>query len=285
MKKISFLILLISNFAFSQEGFRFENDFKPNSEYLFKMNTQGITEVDFVGDSILLANFKNRGVELPIISKNESEVTVKTTTGKMDSQNRISAVIEYGDVINIALVNGEVIEQKRPISGTIAYGKYLENNKFQVDSLINPSKTQESLEMIKNMISELQQQIEFPDRKLHVGETFKNIIPFSIPIKGMNPVQISISTDYTLKEVKNEIAKFDLILSVELKGENEQLDLMVKGEGKGISEFNINDKITSNFSSDMTMNMTIKVNDQLTSKTKSTTVTNYKTEIRKDASR
>lgn len=263
MKKIVLLIILVTNFTIGQESFRFQTGFQPNSEYLFIMKTKGETQINFFGDSLILANLKNNGIELPIISKNTSEVNVLTKTGEVDSQNAIQAIIEYQNSTNKIMIEGELTEQKNPISGTTAYGRYLENNHFEVDSINNSSISEETIQNLKQTINQVQQNINFPDRELVLGDSFTNIIPLNMPIKNMAPIEILIVTDYTLIEVKNNLAKFNLIQEMELKSSNPQLEIKLDGEGKGYSEFNIQDKTISKHHSDISMTMIMTVNEKL----------------------
>ena len=119
----------------------------------------------------------------------------------------------------------------------------------------------------------VQKQIDFPEEKIYVGDTFTNEIPMSIPMQGMNPMEIVVNTVYTLKKVENNIAYFDLTQALTLDTEQEAMKMSATGSGTGNCEYSIKDKWLVKYESDLPMNLSLEMNAMMSMKMKMDTQT------------
>ena len=120
-------------------------------------------------------------------------------------------------------------------------------------------------------LESVQQTIKFPERPMKVGDKFNSEIPMSIPMEGMNPISVKIDMEYFLTEIKDGKAFFDIKQTVGLDMSQEQLNVVASGTGTGTSEFDINESYLTKYTSELPMDMTIKVNEKMTMKMKMTT--------------
>ena len=163
------------------------------------------------------------------------------------------------------------------MSNTIIKGSYSEKNVFKVESIINDKIDEKTKEVIKYSLENVKPEIEFPSKPLKIGDSFEHNMPMKIPIDKNNAVNFIIKKTYTLKEVNNNIAIFDLneliFVDTNFKAEN----ILSYGNGTGIVEFNISDnqivKNNSEFTIHIDFTEKLNVIRNIISKSKSEVIT------------
>jgi len=248
-----------------QDKVTFKSYFRPNKEYKTTMTTSSETEVDFSGNQEKIEKIKANGTKLPMIVASSSEMTTTMTTGATTSDKSFPARMIYGKVTASKIVNGKETKEEKAMSGLIIEGFYTSENKLRIDTMISDKMDENTKRIIKSTLENVQQQIKFPDKPMQVGDSFDQILPMQIPVAGLNPVKVVITTNYKLKDISSGTARFDIVQTVTLDIENEQANVSATGEGIGISEFDIINNITTRYESDLTMIMKMTAEDLIIS--------------------
>ena len=268
MKKKIFLIgiLILSTYSFGQTTYTFEAKINPEKKYSQTMVVNSSMQVGYTTDSIPLKNKKLENESVTSVSK-------VLRTMKKDKNNHFDAIIEFGDVSSTSKIN-KVLS---PMSNTIIKGNYSEKNVFKVQSITNDKIDEKTKEVIKYSLENVKPEIEFPSKPLKIGDSFEHNMPMKIPIDKNNAVNFIIKKTYTLKEVNNNIAIFDLneliFVDTNFKVEN----ILSYGNGTGIVEFNISDnqivKNNSEFTIHIDFTEKLNVIRNIISKSKSEVIT------------
>ena len=244
-----------------KQEIKFDSKIKPNLVYNMNFLTESKTVIDFEGPKEKLEKIKASGIVLPIVSKSKSKFITKTTTGSLNENNTFKAKIEYGDIESTEKSNGEEKKSKSPVSGLIILGQYNENNSFQVDTMISQTLDENLKNTLKKSLEGIQSQIKFPENPMKVGDDFEQKIPMTIPIAGLPPVQVIITTNYKLIVIKEGKAIFAINQTVALAMESEQFDIKAYGGGAGKAEFDINQTYLTKNETNLDLNLVVNVND------------------------
>jgi hypothetical protein len=272
IKKITFILLiLISITSCAQENVVFKTKFKPNKKYKTQLKTTSHTEIEFIADKEIIDRIKSQGIELPMITESETNMSTDIITQNLDKNGEFPATMEYGKIISKTTISGKTTTEEKPYSGMKILGKYDSENKFKVDTIIGDKVSQQMRNILNTTLESVQQTIKFPEKTMKVGDKFNSEIPMTIPMEGMNPISVKINMEYLLTKIKNRKAYFDIKQTLGLDMSQEQLNIIASGTGTGISEFDIEENYLTKYKSELPMNMTIKVNEKMTMKMKMTT--------------
>lgn len=276
MKKIVFAILIGLTYvsSFGQETFQFEIKVEPNTTYTMKMvtNTDGLVDFE-VEDEAILEQMKASGVETPMKMQQESNITLVSKTGNAKGDGSIAAQLNYEKMSSKTIVNGEEMKMPNPTDGMQIIGKYNDGKIFEIDSIIGDNVTEQMRFTLTQTMETIQKQIEFPEKALKVGDTFDNEIPMSIPMQGMQPINIIINSTYLLTDVSNGKAFFDVDQAITLDTEQDQMKMSASGSGKGTCKYSIEDHYLVQYTSDLPINMTMEMNAMMTIKMQMNTKT------------
>ncbi|MBC5775081.1 hypothetical protein H8S95_13470 [Pontibacter sp. KCTC 32443] len=264
MKKFFLLLFLFvyTTIAFAQKKeVVLSNKFLPDTKYTTTVESHSLSSVNFEGPDDLISKINAKGIELPIKTESSSNMISTINTGAIRKDKSFPATINYDKATSVNISNGKTTEEESPISGLIVKGNYKADNQFVIDTLIS-EKLNESLRYtLKATLESMQNQIRFPDKPMKIGDEFTQALPMTIPIAGMSPVKITINTIYKLKDIKSQIAFFDIVQTVQLDMTVEQSNITATGSGKGISEYDIENRFTTKHESDLDMQMSMNVNN------------------------
>ena len=239
-------ILIMSTYCFGQTTYTFDAKIKPEKKYSQTMVVNSSMQIGYTTDSIPLKNKKLGNESVTSVSK-------VLTTKKKDKNNHFEAIIEFGEVSSTSNIKKVL----NPMSNTIVIGSYTEKNIFKVQSVTNDKIDEKTKELVKYSLENVKPEIEFPIKPLKIGDSFEHNMPMKIPIDKNNAVNLIIKKTYTLKEVNNNIAVFDLseliFLDTNFKAEN----ILAYGNGTGIVEFNIAENQIVKNNSEFTIHMDI----------------------------
>ena len=267
------ILVLMSVSIWSQEGFQFEIKVKPNTTYTTQVESSTDGIIDIIADDTILEQMKASGMETPMTMQQQSNITMVSQTSTKNSDGNIAAIMTYEKVKSDIVVNGKAMNQPSPLDSMQIMGKFNSENKFEVDSIVGSSLNDQLRSTIAQTMETVQKQIDFPEEKIYVGDTFTNEIPMSIPMQGMNPMEIVVNTVYTLKKVENNIAYFDLTQALTLDTEQEAMKMSATGSGTGSCEYSIKDKWLVKYESDLPMNLSLEMNAMMSMKMKMDTQT------------
>jgi hypothetical protein len=238
MKKILiFFSILITSYCYSQEIFSFHSKVHPEKTYSLQMDISSINET----------TVNNKTTK----SQSISRITRVTSTKKANKNGQFPTTMKFGEVI----VSGDGKEVLSPLSKTIISGLLSEDNKFNIDTIINPNLNEPTKIAVKSAFKDLKPDIDFPKNPLKIGDSFEHKMPMIIPVNG-EQVKILITKVFTLKSVINDTAEFTVneIISLNM----ESLNISASGKGNGIVEFNISENQIVKDKSNFTININIK---------------------------
>jgi len=265
--------------AIAQEGFKFELKIEPNKTYTTQMESQTNGTIDFKADETLLEQMKANGVETPMKMEQESTMILVSKTGEKNENGDISANMSYETIASKTVVNGEPIDKPNPLDDMQIIGHYDAQNIFKIDSVIGSNVTDQLRSTITQTMENVQKQIDFPKEELKIGDTFDNEIPMSIPMQGLNSMDIIINSTYLLTDVSKGIAYFDVDQAITLDSEQEQMKLSASGSGKGVCEFSIDDNYLIKYTSELPITMNMEMNAMLSLKMEMDTKTSMSVKI------
>lgn len=253
-------IICFNAFGQSQKEVLFKRKFLPNTEYVTTMLTSSKSEVKFDGPSEMLENLKANGVQNPILVEGSNSVISSIRTEELLSDGSFDAVMTYSKVVSKQTQNGQSTQKDSPLDGMRIEGKYHSNNMFKVDTIIGKDVNDALKNTLTSTLESVQEQIKFPDYPLKPGDTFNQTLPMTIPVAGVQNIQVVINTKYLLKEIKNDLATFDIVQNVELNMDVEGSSITASGQGTGLSQYSISKEFITKYESNLTMELTVLVN-------------------------
>uniref|UniRef100_UPI0040486F12 hypothetical protein n=1 Tax=Roseivirga sp. TaxID=1964215 RepID=UPI0040486F12 len=255
-----FSIICFNALGQSNNEILFKRKFLPNKEYVTTMLTSSKTEVKFDGTIEMLENLKSNGVQNPIIAESSNSVISSIKTKALLPDDSFEAIMTYPKVISTQTQNGQLTQKDSPLDGMRIEGKYDSKNKFKVDTIIGNNVSPTLRTTLTSTLESVQEQIKFPDYPLKSGDTFNQTLPMTIPVAGVKNVQIVIKTEYLLKEIKGDLATFDIAQNVELDMDIEGSTITASGQGTGISQYSISKEFITKYESNLTIELTVLVN-------------------------
>lgn len=270
MKKTILLILLIQTIysCKSQEEIDFKVGYLPNLDYTLTQKQISENNVKYIASDEILQNLKNNGIQNPTITKDTSFLKSISKTGSLNG-NEFPIEIELLGSTNPTLV-----------IGTKFFGKSIEE-KTKIDSISSSTMTEAKKKTLIPVMESIMNQIEYPNRKIKVGESFEQKNPMSIPIADVT-IEIEINSIYTLKKVGNGIGYFDLDQVYIIKSATKDYEMNLDGTGKGQIEYNIEKQFFTKFYLEMEMNLNTEL-EAFGIELKTKSITDQTTEIKKPA--
>lgn len=261
----SLLLLVFTSILFNACGQAneviFDTKFQPNLEYRTEMTTTSKSTVNFTGPEEQINNIKASGIELPIITEGSTSMTSTIKTYELKEDSTFSAKMTYDKVKSIQVQNGEKTEKVSPIAGMEIEGFYNSLNKFKIDTIISDKVDDATRQTLTYTLENIQNQINFPDYPLKVGDSFEQEIPMNIPVAGISNVGIVIKTTYELASITGDIATFDFKQDIQLNMDIEQSNVSATGGGTGVSHYDIAKRFITKYESDLTIEMEMQVQD------------------------
>jgi len=269
LKKLALLFLTFSLIlSCNQDKAPFALKIKPNKKYFKKISISSRSEVNFKADKETLAEIESYGYKLPILTESTLKMETKITTKKRNKNGIFIAVKEYGDVLTTSKINDQYKEERKPYSGMTILGRYNDKNDFTIDSIVGIKLTPELYYLHTVVTENTYKKIKFPSKRINVGDTIFNEEHITIPIQGMNAVYIIIKKEYVLKEINNNKAFFILKQKTRLDPTWDQENITMNGLGFGKTVYDIKENQLIDYSSELPIDLTIKINEKMTAKIK-----------------
>ena len=268
---ITFLLLTVS-FVRAQESFSFKVLVLPNTTYTSEMSIYTLTETGITTGQPLESSLKKNS----LIENTIKVISIMEAKGRKDNGN-IPIEIRYTDATSSTLLNGKEQKMDLPITSNIIQVQYTPDDRYVLDSITGEMFNPQVKQLITNMLDQTQQQVEFPEKPLKIGDSFTTEMPMNITSTGMMPINSSITTTYILKEVKEGTAVLSFDQKVSLESKQESVSWEVKGEGSGICKYDIAGQYLSYCKTELPMQTTVKMNENMSSISSTTTISEIKT--------
>jgi hypothetical protein len=252
MKKLLyFVFLFLALNSNAQQSIVYKVKYLPNHKYSSYLVTRSDFELNFNGDKQDIDVFPLKLKSANVLGE-ESHLLFVRNTGT-EKNNLIPLKITFP-------VDSwkEFTDDKKEGVGIFFNKKlYTHTSKsgiLQLDSIAgkNVKLEQMAIEWLKTIQSELQGK----ELQLKLGDTFVCKVPAKIilPI-GITSVEEKIT--YKLVSIKNDMAYFDLILSVRFYLHLQRVDMSVEGVGEGKSVYDLNNFFITNTTSNLKLDFSI----------------------------
>ena len=258
----------------AQEGFVFKILIKPNTTYISEMSTSSITETSFNSGEALSSSMNNKS-----LVENTTKMKSIMVAESQKEDGNIPISIRYEDATADMLVNGQRQSMALPITDAIIKANYTADNHIVMDTIMGQSLNPQFKQMMGTMLEQMAQQIDFPENPIKVGDAFTTEKPMTIPAPGMKPIEMKIKSTYKLNEIKDGKAFFTFQQDITLESVQEGFSMDAKGSGTGSCKYDIRGQYLSYLKSELPMQLTMNMSENMASIVNSTTITEVKMSV------
>ena len=249
-KILGLLFILIGLSCYSQDMVAFKVKYTPETNYNQTIDQASETTVKYAGSEEFLQNLKTQKIDNPTITKANSKTKSILKTGKLSDNRSFPLSIQFIETTSS--------DGKSPIpNGTIIYGTGSLDNIPTLDS-ISGKLSDDVKKVLLQTMQKTFSQMDFPEKKVRVGETFSRQTPLTLPIAGIT-LDISITTTYKLINVKSNLAMFELIQVYALKSAIKNYEVKMTGTGKGNLIYEIDNHFYKRYQIDTDMIINMKL--------------------------
>lgn len=246
-----FFILTQIAVAQSKNEFQFKIQYNPETTYNQMIDQSNHLEMKYSGDAEILQKLKDKGIQNPSITDNRSVIESVLKTGKTTNKIDFPLTIEFLKTTNsdnkIAIPNG-----------TIIYGKGTTGNMPTLDSIVSKELDEEFKKTMLQTMQATFSQINIPERNVKVGDVFDIDTPLSFPIASIQ-LDMTITTNYKLLSIKNDIAEFDINQVYTMKTNTDKFPITATGTGKGKLLYDIVHNFNLKYQIEMEMSANVKI--------------------------
>jgi len=233
------------NATAQQQEILFKQEIKPDKQYTWIVKSVSNSSLDVSGSEEEIQKMKTEGQTFPSIRESSSEDIRVLKTGSIKVDKSFPATLTYIKSTEINVENGKRTASRNPDPIISISGIYDSKNKFKVVSVIDSSNqalSKKQFYAYKTNYEKLQKKLSiFPNKPIKIGESFDHKGKARLLFPGCsNPVIMTISSNYKLKKIENNIAAFDIVKTVGLDVSSQKGNMNVIGNGIGIAEFDIN---------------------------------------------
>lgn len=229
MKKsflIAFLLLQVWAFGQTKNEVLFKIQYKPQATYSNTIQLTSQNIFTYGGSEEILADLKESGMENPMTLDQNSTIKTVFRTGKIKGGKEFPIQIEVTDVSESD--GGKSVLPK----GLVFYGNCAESGLPKLDSLSGISYDESTKKALLDVTRDLFLQIDIPEKRIKVGDTFSQSMPISIP-GGPAEAIMDVVADYKLISITNNFANFDIQITYKINsGAIDSIQAIGKGTGK-----------------------------------------------------
>jgi hypothetical protein len=255
-------VLAITPIAQAQDQVVFKILFKPNTTYSNTTLSKSDVEFNVSGNEDAVEQLKLAGT-FPMVLSMVNETEMETTTGPEGQDKNIPVKLVYKKVQNRRTINENETTVPNQLSGLIMEGYYDPDSKIHIDTMISSTLDQATKNLVRNTITSFQAQINFPETPLKKGDSFEQRVPIEMPLPGFQPIKMLIIMKYTLVDIRQNTAYFDLqqevTLDMVLDKDQVTAAVTASGSGTGVCEFDMSYSALTKYESIMAMNMEVSV--------------------------
>lgn len=262
MKKCIYLLLLFIVFkAEAQEGVVLKMKYLPGHVYDSGIMMVIDCKISVAGDSTLLNQIKSQGITFPVVLNMAISMNGLTKTGSTGKNGVFPLTMSYKmDSLKLIVSGKQIPIPATANSNIMVYGHAGLDGKLIADSLGGGKAKDTSQKKMTQMMNAFQNMVKFPDRPLHIGDTFTQDMPFNIPIAG-NGMASNSKVIYKLVSIDKGMAYFDIEQNMDMNIpiKTETMNLSGSGTGKLVYD------IKNSFPADYKVNATLKFSGKIAS--------------------
>lgn len=225
MKNIYLLIFVFIPFLIFGQSVDFKIKYTPQTKYLQKVKQSIENTLYYTASDNILEKLKNSGVQNPTVTTNVNTIESVFKSGKLQGDGSFPVSIEFLSSINSE--NKTVIP-----NGTLIYGKGTISKMPILDSIVSKDLDENFKKNLLQTVQSTFSQLDLPEKKIKIGESFSQETPFIIPIAGTS-LEMILTTTYKLVSIVNKSANFDISILYTMKISVEKYNIKGSGTGKG----------------------------------------------------
>lgn len=232
----------------------------PNSVYRTETKTSLTNEFNLKASKETIEQFEASGVKLPLKVMQEQTITntLKTSGVKGNGDMPFSGTIETAAKVESSAKPGAQSSQKHfEVSGAYKGGA------LTIEHVKGEGVTPEIEGAVKQALTKVMESVTYPKDPIKVGNSFSQDVPVSIPMQGAAPVEMVMSTRYTLKSIKDKKAHFDIQQEYALAPGSKQSNVTLSGSGSGTMVYDAAVHQVTSTVTKSTMNMSVKTGEIL----------------------
>lgn len=240
-----FLCFITEARAEDSEGFIFEWSYAPSRVYTNTVLVDSTSYLTMKGKS-KTAKEKLKTSQFPLEIKNSQRTGSVITTDKTDQYGNIPFMCKIVEHSNTNIANCKIIPSTRPdILEEVVYTGMIDGKTktLNIISVKGKNLPPEAENIIKEMMEEVQKQLQMPAYPLKTGDSFTNRLKLHIPVPGLQPVEMFIVLKYTLKKIESPLAFFNIKIDLELAMKESEENATAKGGGSGSMRFDIKNRL------------------------------------------
>ena len=127
-----------------------------------------------------------------------------------------------------------------------------------LDSIVSKELDEEFKKTMLQTMQATFSQINIPERNVKIGDVFDIDTPLSLPIASIQ-LEMTITTNYKLLSIKNDIADFDINQVYTMKTNTDKFPITATGTGKGKLLYDIVNNFNLKYQIEMEMSANVKI--------------------------
>lgn len=235
---------------YSQDEIIFKGYYSPQKKYKQIIEQTSEMTLEYIGSEEFMENLKKKNIQNPTITNQTSTYESNVFTGKLNNSKNFPFTMKF-------IKTTSSVKKTPKLEGTIIYGTGTINEMPKLDSITSESLDENSKKLILETLQATFSQLNFPERKIKIGESFSRKSPLSIPISG-DTINLSMNANYKLISISNDKANLDVVVTFTMETNLSKFEVTANGQGKGIMIYDIKNHFISNYETDTEMNMYFK---------------------------
>ena len=253
MKKLICLFLLfLAVKANAQNDIVFKMRYLPAHIYNATTNMAVTANVTLKGDQKLLDQLKSRGVTSPVSLKMTMNKAGKIKTGAATGNGYPVVLSSSAGSVSLTVNEKAIPVPEKSLVDLKIYLHSSPEGKISMDSAGRSKMKDTSQKAVAQIMNSVFNQIRFPDRPIHIGDTFTQNMPMDMPVAGNN-ITMNINIIYKLVSVSDGKGFFDIKQNVDMKIPMQENTLNMTALGTGKLVYSIKDKFPTSMKSNLNL--------------------------------
>ena len=249
---------------------------QPNRTVEISTVTSADSFVDIINaDPKYLESLKAQGQRFPAIVKQIQKTKELITTKELDSNNNLPFTSIHTSHESYLLQNGQKIKipsMKDNFLESTFYLTQLQDGTTKLNKISSNKLSPKEKKLLFQVFSNISKKNPLSSRVFKIGESFTDKTPITMPLGSIN-LNLIQNTKFTLREIKNNLAFFDIKatfeINVNMKEKVQKLNMSFNGFGEGEIIYNMIQKIETKNNFLMNFEANLQIQELYTMKMKS----------------